>query len=644
MLLHGEFITYGPFDTEILIPSCTEGILWLDPSEYAPGTPLPPSNACLPITTTTLVRVILTNYRLLLLRLFGSDKGVVFGSVPILSIVEVSCPRNRRTSRGQIYLIIPLELVFSAPVAFWERLSSSRAMRSSLRQNQPPLAFNVVSGPNGWTIFNPITEYKRMGVKIPVITTQDVYRPIPNDTVREYGSSFGLKTKDDEPSYTFAAGMPHLFDCLSNTNVINEDSFWELSLANMSYEICPTYPSMLALPKEYARDDARLFSLSRTRAQGRIPVLSWCNKTGALLRSSQPLQSLRDGSSIDCEYLRYIAKHYSNEENSLIYVIDMRPRSSVQLHQLGGGGTEAYPFARISHFDVPSCQAVASRFLADLRAHDLSQDVFTLRSLAGEGALSPDPFILPSDILPLVDTGDTPIVEKSTIASTTNIKDGLSTSPQWPIRLATRPSRQLPEVYRGILSAVLSACEVVTQGSVVLVHCMDGWDRTTLAVSLAMLLLDPYYRTVRGFCVLIEKEWCSFGHRFAARTGLSIDTLKKGVECPVFLLFLELVGVLRIQNPSEYEFNDDLLRYLAYHVYSARYGTFVTNSELERVIAQLPILTDSVWTEIIDNPRFRNNGFTPGLVLNARGWNFLKFDANIVECPWLGFWGQHYGG
>lgn len=41
----------------------------------------------------------------------------------------------------------------------------------------------------------------------------------------------------------------------------------------------------------------------------------------------------------------------------------------------------------------------------------------------------------------------------------------------------------------------------------VLVHCSDGWDRTPQIIALAELMLDPYYRTMDGFQVLIEKEW-----------------------------------------------------------------------------------------------------------------------------------------
>lgn len=34
----------------------------------------------------------------------------------------------------------------------------------------------------------------------------------------------------------------------------------------------------------------------------------------------------------------------------------------------------------------------------------------------------------------------------------------------------------------------------------VLVHCSDGWDRTPQIVSIAEILLDPYYRTIEVRC------------------------------------------------------------------------------------------------------------------------------------------------
>ena len=54
----------------------------------------------------------------------------------------------------------------------------------------------------------------------------------------------------------------------------------------------------------------------------------------------------------------------------------------------------------------------------------------------------------------------------------------------------------------------------IIEGSSVLVHCSDGWDRTAQICSIAQLLLDPYFRTMEGFAVLIEKDWCAFGFKF----------------------------------------------------------------------------------------------------------------------------------
>lgn len=42
---------------------------------------------------------------------------------------------------------------------------------------------------------------------------------------------------------------------------------------------------------------------------------------------------------------------------------------------------------------------------------------------------------------------------------------------------------------------------VAEEGVSVLVHCSDGWDRTAQVCSVASVLLDPYYRTLKGLMV-----------------------------------------------------------------------------------------------------------------------------------------------
>lgn len=42
---------------------------------------------------------------------------------------------------------------------------------------------------------------------------------------------------------------------------------------------------------------------------------------------------------------------------------------------------------------------------------------------------------------------------------------------------------------------------IAVESASVLVHCSDGWDRTSQVCSLGALLLDSYYRTIKGFMV-----------------------------------------------------------------------------------------------------------------------------------------------
>ena len=58
---------------------------------------------------------------------------------------------------------------------------------------------------------------------------------------------------------------------------------------------------------------------------------------------------------------------------------------------------------------------------------------------------------------------------------------------------------------------------VMIERASVLIHCSDGWDRTPQISALAQMMIDPFYRTIRGFQVVVEKEWCALGHKFSLR-------------------------------------------------------------------------------------------------------------------------------
>lgn len=61
---------------------------------------------------------------------------------------------------------------------------------------------------------------------------------------------------------------------------------------------------------------------------------------------------------------------------------------------------------------------------------------------------------------------------------------------------------------KAILDTAKFIAQALNNGTNVLVHCSDGWDRTAQVCSLATLLLDPYYRTIQGFqvrCFFIKK-------------------------------------------------------------------------------------------------------------------------------------------
>lgn len=189
-------------------------------------------------------------------------------------------------------------------------------------------------------------------------------------------------------------------------------------------------------------------------------------------------------------------------------------------------------------------------------------------------------------------------------------------------RYAVRRSNWLKHISALLDGTLIIVKNVHVNSSHVLIHCSDGWDRTTQLSALAQICLDPYYRTIEGFQVLVEKDWLSFGHKFLDRCGhLSSEKLftstsnnsvdddddggPSGAEraaqafigafqkqftssshskeiSPVFHQFLDCVRQLQRQYPKRFEYNGTFLETLHYHLYSCQFGTFLTNTERQR--------------------------------------------------------------
>lgn len=250
-------------------------------------------------------------------------------------------------------------------------------------------------------------------------------------------------------------------------------------------------------------------------------------------------------------------------------------------------------------------------------------------------------------------------------------------------REALRRSGWLKHISAIMQGTLLIVRNIHVNSSHVLVHCSDGWDRTAQLSSLAQLCLDPYYRTIRGFQVLVEKDWLSFGHRFMDRCGhLSSEkffvapveqTGGGGAEAaqaffasvqnrftsqghlkemsPVFHQFLECVRQVQRQFPQRFEFNERFLRRLHYHLYSCQFGTFLFNNERERRIGEdggTPPCerTTSVWdmfnsppeVELNKNPDYDKTLDDPASRLPKADMGVLLINVKDIR-----FWNELYG-
>ena len=363
---------------------------------------------------------------------------------------------------------------------------------------------------------------------------------------------------------------------------------------NKNFEICETYPEFLIEPKEISDEDIK--QIARYRSKGRIPIFSYyysgnvntgLKVTPSIWRSAQNKRGLVSNKSCpaDVRLLNCISK--LGDKNGKIYIYDCRPKLNAFVNRVGGGGYEKegdYDNATLYFCEIDNIHK-ARKALNSMYSLCLSNKINDYNNFW------------------------------------TNLEQ----------------SGWFQFIYL-MLKNANEISKTLQNNHSVLIHCSDGWDRTAQLSSLSQLLLDPFYRTINGFAILIEKDWLSFGHQFGLRNGFA-DKEKQDQASPIFLQFLDAVHQLLEQFPNAFEFNEKFLLFLAKNYGLNLYGTFLYNNEKQRKVENAKFETASVWTEIFyDLNPYLNIYYDPNSVkilepnysyYNLKLWTALFMENNI---------------
>ncbi|XP_041095915.1 myotubularin-related protein 3-like isoform X3 [Polyodon spathula] len=373
---------------------------------------------------------------------------------------------------------------------------------------------------------------------------------------------------------------------------------WRITEINNKYRLCASYPQLLLVPAWIT--DKELESVGGFRSWKRFPAVVYRHQsTGAVIaRCGQPevswwgwrnaddehlVQSIAKACAIDCSSSKHLSngnclQDYSNGTDisdgefdasmthstgveslaiqpQKLLILDARSYAAAVANRAKGGGCECPEY-------YPNCEVV---FMGMANIHSIRKSFQSLRLLCTQ---MPDP------------------------ANWLSALEGT----KWLQHLSV------------LLKASLLVVNAVDRDlRPVLVHCSDGWDRTPQIVALSKLLLDPFYRTIEGFQVLVETEWLDFGHKFADRCGHGENSDDLNERCPVFLQWLDCVHQLHRQFPCSFEFNEAFLVKLVQHTYSCLFGTFLCNNGKEREDKHTQERSCSVWSLLRPaNRAFRN--------------------------------------
>lgn len=313
---------------------------------------------------------------------------------------------------------------------------------------------------------------------------------------------------------------------------------WRVTDINHDYSYSRTYPNVMCVPK--AVSDNTLKYGGTFRSKSRIPCLSYLHSNGgSITRASQPMVGVRSKRNPQDE--RLVSAIFASHIPPLPSPQDSPPQvpsltSSPSATQ-GSSPSEPpglseeskqIPISRSETAldrkmdDKPSTPRIygstRQNMIADARPYVNA----TVNRLGGGGM---------EDISKYTGSSHVPIEKvflnianihtmRSSLAKVVESFGSADYVDMKPNQETLRKSGWLRHI-QGLLDGSETVARVVgLGGSHVLVHCSDGWDRTSQVAAIAEIMLDPHYRTMTGFISLIQKDFLSFGHKFRDRDGI----------------------------------------------------------------------------------------------------------------------------
>ncbi|KAF2738807.1 phosphatases II [Polyplosphaeria fusca] len=321
----------------------------------------------------------------------------------------------------------------------------------------------------------------------------------------------------------------------------DSDKGWRISEINKDYKYSPTYPALLVVPSKVS--DSVLRYAGNYRSRSRIPALVYRHPINncSITRSSQPMSGIRGARNPQDEKLvaaifatnsgwrtsqaatpnpggspdaSTVNVTESSANSSFVGVIDAE---STQARLIDAGLSESLESESNAESGPKIYGAQQRNMIVDARP--------TINAVAmqavGKGSENMEHY--PEAQKAYLGIGNIHVMRKSleTIVDALKESDFTSLPPNRNLLVKSGWLKHMGNILDGVH---LIAQTIGIMHSHVLIHCSDGWDRTSQLSALSQICLDPYYRTMEGFIVLIEKDWLSFGHMFRQRSGyLSSD-------------------------------------------------------------------------------------------------------------------------